>query len=86
MRSTSLILILLVSLLLVPPILAEDAMEWYIKGQNALIVGDYPSAVTYYNNALDLDRNYASAFAGRAMALNMMGKYTEEEVLMTKGL
>src|SRR5512136_2590779 len=77
MRSAILILILLFSPLLVPLAGAEDVQEWYIKGQNAMTVGDYPSAVTYYNNALALDRNYASAYAGRAMALNMMGKFTD---------
>lgn len=77
MRSKILILILLFSLLFVPAVLAEDVVEWYLKGQNAMTVGDYSTAVTYYNNALDLDKNYASAFAGRAAALNMLGKYTE---------
>ena len=77
MRSTILILILLFSLLLVPAVLAEDPMEWYTKAQNALTVGDYSTAVTYYNNALQLDKNYAPAYAGRAAALNMLGKYTE---------
>jgi tetratricopeptide (TPR) repeat protein len=77
MRSTILILILLFSLLFVPAVLAEDALDWYTKAQNALTVGDYPLAVTYYNNALQLDKNYASAYAGRAAALNMMERYTE---------
>jgi tetratricopeptide (TPR) repeat protein len=77
MRSTILILILLFSLLLVPTVFAEDPLEWYTYGQNALTAGDYPTAVTSYNNALEIDRNYAPAYAGRAAALNMLGKYTE---------
>jgi len=86
MRSTILILILLFSLLFVPAVLAEDVVEWYIKGQNAMTVGDYPTAVTYYNKALDLDKKYASAYAGRAAALNMLGKYTEAIASADSGL
>ncbi len=77
MRSKILILILLFLLLLIPSVPAEDAVEWYTKAQNARTVGDYPAAVTYYNNALELDRNFASAYAGRAVALNMLGKYPD---------
>jgi tetratricopeptide (TPR) repeat protein len=77
MRSTILILILLFSLLFVPAVLAEDALDWYTKAQNALTVGNYPLAVTCYDNALQLDRNYASAYAGRAAALNMLERYRE---------
>ena len=77
MRSTILILILLFSLLVVPTVLAEDALDWYTNAQNALIAGDYPTAVTYYNKALELDKNSAQAYAGRAAALNMLGEYTE---------
>lgn len=77
MRSTILILILLFSLLVVPAVLAEDPLEWYTKAQDAMTVGNYPTAITYYNNALQLDKNYASAYAGRALALTMQGQYTE---------
>ncbi len=77
MRSTILILILLFPLLFIQPAVGEDVQEWYIKAQNALTVGDYPTAVTYYTNALNIDSNYAPAYAGRAAAFNMMGKYTE---------
>ena len=48
-----------------------------MKGQNAVTVGDYSAAVTYYNNAIQMDKNYASAYAGRATALNMLGKYND---------
>jgi len=77
MRSTIPILILLFSFLLVPAVLAEDPLEWYTYGQNALTAGDYSAAVTDYNHALEIDRNYAPAYAGRAAALNMLGRYTE---------
>ncbi len=77
MRSTILILILLFPLLFIQPAVAEDVQEWYIKAENALTVGDYPTAVACYTNALNIDRNYAPAYAGRAAAFNMMGKYTE---------
>jgi len=77
MRSTILILILLFSLLLIPAVLAEDSLEWYTKAQNAQTVGDYSTAVSYYNKALELDTHYASAYAGRAAALNMLSRYSE---------
>jgi tetratricopeptide (TPR) repeat protein len=77
MKSTILVLILFFSLLFIPVVSAEDAMEWYTKGQDALKVGDYAAAVTYYSNALQQDKNMAQAYAGRAAALNMQGKYTE---------
>jgi len=75
MRPTTLILLLLFLLLIVPAVPAEDVQEWYIKGQNSLTVDDYSAAVTYYNNAIQMDKNHASAYAGRATALNMLGKY-----------
>ena len=74
MKPKALFLLLLLCLLIVPVVTAEDVLEWYTKGQYALTVGDYSAAVTYYNNALALDQNYASALAGRAIALNMAGK------------
>jgi tetratricopeptide (TPR) repeat protein len=77
MRSTILILIILFSLLLIPAVLAEDSREWYTKAQNAQTVGDYSTAVTYYNKALELDKNFASAYAGKAAALNMLSRYAE---------
>jgi tetratricopeptide (TPR) repeat protein len=77
MRSTILILILLFSLQLAPAVFAEDSLEWYTKAQDAQTVGDYSTAVTYYNNALEIDTHFASAYAGRASALNMLSRYSE---------
>jgi tetratricopeptide (TPR) repeat protein len=77
MRPAILILLLLFLLLIVPAVPAEDVQEWYMKGQSAVTVGDYSAAVTYYNNAIQMDKNHASAYAGRATALNMLGNYNE---------
>lgn len=77
MKSSILILVLLFALLLMPVVHAEDALEWYTKAQNAATVGDYSTAIAYYDRALALDKNYASAYAGRAAALNMAGRYGE---------
>lgn len=77
MRSSILILILFLSFLLIPVVSAEDAVEWYTKGQDALKVGNYQAAITYFNNALMQDSKLAPAYAGRAAALNMQGKYAE---------
>ena len=77
MRPAILILLLLFLLLIVPVVPAEDVQEWYMKGQSAVTVGDYSAAVTYYNNAIQMDKNHASAYAGRATAFNMLGKYND---------
>jgi tetratricopeptide (TPR) repeat protein len=77
MRPTIPILLLLFLLLIIPAVSAEDVQEWYMKGQNAVTVGDYSAAVTYYNNAIQMDKNHASAYAGRATAFNMLGKYND---------
>ena len=61
MKSKALFLIILIFLLSIPAVNAEDALDWYTKGQYALTAGDYAEALTYYNNALALDGNYASA-------------------------
>ncbi len=75
MRSTILVLVLAVSLLIIPAAMAEDALEWYTMGQNAATAGNYNLAVTYYDNALAQSPNYAAALAGKAAALNALGKY-----------
>jgi tetratricopeptide (TPR) repeat protein len=56
---------------------AEDSLDWYTKGQNAAISGNYADAVTYYNNALSLDPSYVLAMSGKAVALNALGRYAE---------
>ena len=70
MRSKTIILVVLLAILAIPCVHAEDAQDWYTKGQNAATVGNYADALTYYNNALALDTNYASAMAGKAATLN----------------
>jgi len=69
-------IVLLIILVLVPAVAAEDALEWYTKGQNAATAGNYADAVTYYNNALSLDPSYALALSGKAVALNALGQYS----------
>ncbi|MGD0533950.1 MAG: tetratricopeptide repeat protein [Methanoregula sp.] len=70
-------ILLVIILILVPAVAAEDSLEWYTRGQNAANAGNYADAVTYYNNALSLDPSYAFALAGKAMALNALGQYSE---------
>jgi tetratricopeptide (TPR) repeat protein len=77
MRPKIPILLLLFLFLIIPAVSAEDVQEWYMKGQTAMTVGDYSAAVTYYSKVIQMDKNYASAYAGRAMALNMLGKYND---------
>ena len=63
-------------LILVASAVAEDATEWYTKAQNAAANGDYTDAVTYYTNAISLNPTYDAAYAGEAVALNALGKYS----------
>ena len=69
-------IVLLIILVLVPAVAAEDALEWYTRGQNAATAGNYADAVTYYNNALSLDPSYVLALSGKAVALNALGQYS----------
>lgn len=68
--------VLILVFLLVSAVSAEDALEWYTKGQNAAKSGNYADAVTYYDNAVSVDSNYATAYAGKAIALNALGQYS----------
>lgn len=56
---------------------AEDYSEWYVKAQNEVTVGNYATAVRYYDNAIALNSRYAPAFAGKAVALNNLGRFDE---------
>ena len=76
MQKKTLILILLAFFLVIPAVHAEDALEWTTRGQASLDAGDYAGALNYFNNALALDKNYASALAGKAVALDALQDYT----------
>lgn len=76
LRSEAVILLAII-IVLVPAVHAEDAQEWYMKGQNAATVGNWAGAITYYNNALAVDPKYSPAMAQKAVALNQLGKYTD---------
>jgi len=68
--------ILVAVLILIPAVQAEDALDWYMNGENAVIVGKYAESITYYNNAIALDQKYAAALSGKAYALYRMGNYS----------
>jgi tetratricopeptide (TPR) repeat protein len=78
MQARIIVYVLFISVLffvIVPVVQAEDAIDWYIKGENAILVGDYTSAASYYDNAISLDQKYTAAYAGKAYALNQMGNF-----------
>ena len=77
MKSKVLFLIFLLIILLIPVAHAEDALDWYTKGQYAIGLGNYADALTYFDNALALDKNYAPGLSGKAVAFNSLGKYTD---------
>jgi len=76
MRAKILIIGLLLAILIIPVVQAEDANEWTVRGWAALDARQYSNALTYFNNAIALDKNSASAFSGKAVTLNAMGDYT----------
>jgi len=70
-------ILLVIILILVPAVAAEDPLDWYTKGENAAKLGNYADALTYYNNALSIDPSYVYAMSGKAVALNALGRYSE---------
>ncbi|NMB79143.1 MAG: tetratricopeptide repeat protein [Methanomicrobiales archaeon] len=86
MRTILFALILIFSLVLIPAVSAEDALEWYTKAQNAASAGNYNEAITFYNNALSLDPDYAAALSGKAVVLNQQKKYSEALEMADKAL
>ena len=70
------LIITLVVTLLAPAVMAEDALDWYMRGENAAITGNYADAISYYDNAIALDQKYAQALSGKAYSLNQIGNYT----------
>ncbi len=76
MRSKLLVIGLLLAILIIPAVQAEDASEWTVRGWAALDAKQYSNALTYFNNAIALDKNSASAFSGKAVTLNALGDYS----------
>jgi tetratricopeptide (TPR) repeat protein len=71
------LIITLAFLLLVPAVMAEDALDWYTMGENSATVGNYAQAIKYYDNAIASSPNYAVAFSGKAHVLNQQGDFSE---------
>jgi tetratricopeptide (TPR) repeat protein len=87
MRSKAVILVLLLAIACcVPLVCGEDALEWYMKGQNAATAGNYAEAVTYYDNALTQNPDYAAAMSGKAAAFNAIGKHADAADLAEEAL
>ena len=86
MRTKIIILVILFAFVVIPCVQAEDAQDWYTRGQSAVLAGNFADALTYYNNALDLDKNFASAMAGKAATLNELGKYGDAVTLSEQAL
>jgi len=76
-KSAKVSFLLIIILILIPAVAAEDPLDWYTKGMNAATAGNYADAVTYYNHALSLDPSYALALSGKAVALNALGQYSD---------
>jgi len=65
----------IVLFIIVPVVHAEDELDWYMKGENAVTTGKYADSVTYYNNAIALNQKYAAALSGKSYALNQLGDF-----------
>ena len=74
MKSKVVFLIFLLIILLIPVAQAEDALDWYTKGQYAIGLGNYADALTYFDNALALDKNYATGLIGKSSRIQQHGK------------
>lgn len=74
------------ALLLIPVVQAEDANDWISRGWAALDAKQNTDALTYFNNALALDKNSASALAGKSVAFNALGDYNNAVDAATKAL
>jgi tetratricopeptide (TPR) repeat protein len=68
--------LIIAGLLLIPSASADDATDWYMKGENAVVEGRFTDAIEYYNTAIMLDPNYSSAYSGKAYAFGKAGNYT----------
>jgi tetratricopeptide (TPR) repeat protein len=86
MQSKFLILVLVVAFLLIPAVLAEDTAEWNTYGQAALLAGNYAGALTYFDNALAQNANYAPALTGKAIAFNALGQYDSALIAANQSL
>jgi len=75
MQSKVLVIGLLLVILLIPAVQAEDANEWTSRGWAALDAAQYANALTYFNNAIALDTSSASAYSGKAVTLNALADY-----------
>ncbi|MCX6691057.1 MAG: tetratricopeptide repeat protein, partial [Methanoregula sp.] len=70
------LIITLVVTLFVPAVMAEEALDWYMRGENAAITGNYADAIEYYDHAIAVDQKYAQALSGKAYSLNQIGNFT----------
>jgi tetratricopeptide (TPR) repeat protein len=73
-------------LVLAPAVSADDASDWYVKAQGAVSAGNYATAIQYYDNAIAMDPNYATAYAGKAIAQNQLGQFSDALVSADKAL
>jgi tetratricopeptide (TPR) repeat protein len=63
-------------ILIAPIVKADDENDWYMRGENAVKIGQYNDAISYYNIAISINPQFEPAFSGKAYALNEMGNFS----------
>src|ERR1700722_2024367 len=66
--------------------LADDFTNLIAKGYWALQQHNFPIALAYYENALNLETNNASAYSGRGAIYLQMKMYQQAEADFTKAI
>jgi tetratricopeptide (TPR) repeat protein len=56
---------------------SDDVKELISKGNSLYDLGNYASAIEYYDKALAIDPNHIHALYGKGLALDRLGKYKE---------
>jgi tetratricopeptide (TPR) repeat protein len=73
-----LLLVLLgAAVLLISPVSASAATDWFDKGHSYYNAGRYDDALAAYNKALELDPNDEYAWTSKGNTLKFLGRYQE---------
>ncbi len=57
-------------------LIVTNSKDWYKKGYDAYYAKEYENAIIYFNNAIQLNPDYADAFVSRGSAKSNLNDYT----------
>jgi len=72
-------ILVLLALLCEPAFGQTIAAEWYMKGMDLYSQGNYAGAIQAYDKAIEIDPQYADAWAYKSNALRQLGQAAEAE-------